>query len=471
MPDTTDRPFSAPPPGRFAPARLVVVLAISLALTSCATYHAQPLEAAPGAARVGQLSAPTGRIPWLPAHRLDPSDGLDVTELATLAVANSPDLRSKRDALGVSRAQAFAAGLLPDPQLSVGEDFPRSSAPDLTSAFNLGISADLGALLTRSTRMAAAQAQARRVNLELLWAEWQTVAKARQLFDQVKTLRAKQRRLVAERDALRPIARNVEDALRAGNLTHDAASSGLNALADVRRQLADNAVALHQAEADLHQLLGLAPDAGLSLTGQPYQAHPSPAAVQQALDALPQRRPDLLALQAGYASQEAALRGAIRAQFPAITLGVNTARDTSAVYTHGFSLGLTLPLFDRNRGNIAIETATRQQLRDDYTARLLSTRTEIRRLTADLATLDLLVRAQAAHAAQLAQARNAAEASWQQRLLDWPTYLAIRGNALSADLAAIDLRQQQATAAIALDALLGRTTLAQAAPSAKADTP
>lgn len=438
-------------------------------LAGCATYRPLPLPAGHGTSSVGQLSAPLPAHAWLPAHRFDPADGLDVTELATLAVANNPDLRNRRDALGVAQAQAFAAGLLPDPQLDLGADVPRSHAADLTTGYSAGISADLGALLARSTRVAAARSQAQQVNLDLLWAEWQTVAQARVLFEQVTTLQARQLRLRRERDALAPLAAQVRSALRAGNLTHDAASAGLNALADVRHRLDDNTVALHQAEADLHGLLGLAPDAPIELVGPPWQADPSPASVRRALDALPQRRPDLLALQAGYAAQEAGLRGAIRAQFPAITLGFNTARDTSAVYTNGVTLGITLPLFDRNRGNIAIATATRQQLRDDYAARVLATRTDIRRLTDDLATLTRAAATQDRHARELAQARRAAEAAWRRGELDWPTYLTIRANALGADLDRLDLDRQQATASIALTALLGRTDLTPA--SARADTP
>ncbi|HEV2679962.1 MAG TPA: TolC family protein, partial [Rhodanobacter sp.] len=140
--------------------------------------------------------------------------------------------------------------------------------------------------------------------------------------------------------------------------------------------------------------------------------------------------------------------------------------------THGFSIGITLPLFDRNRGNIAIEKATRQQLKDDYAARMLDTRSDMQRLVADLATLTQQRAALAAHAQQLDAARRAAEAAWQQRLLDWPTYLAIRSNALSADLDLLDLQQQQATQAIALEALLGNTDLATTHPvPVKAATP
>jgi outer membrane protein TolC len=199
---------------------------------------------------------------------------------------------------------------------------------------------------------------------------------------------------------------------------------------------------------------------------------PTPAQLQQALAALPGRRPDLLALQAGYQSQEAKLRGAVLAQFPAVNIGFNTARDTSAIYTNGYSIGITLPLFDRNRGNIAIERATRQQLQDAYGERVLTTRSDMQRLMADLHTLDRQLGPLAAHAQQMDAARHAAERGWQGGLLDWTVYLAIRGNALGADMDLLAARQQQATQAIALEVLLGNTDLPTAHPvSAQASTP
>jgi outer membrane protein TolC len=449
------------------------VIAVLL-LSGCATYAPVPLGDGHGASSVADLVAPSKDmpIPVMSTHRFDPSDGLDVTEVAMLAVVNSPVLKVKRDELGIARAQAFAAGLLPDPQLSYSADFPGHTGAGLSSAYNLGISEDITALLTLSSRRAAARSQAEQVNLDLLWAEWQSVAQARLLFDQVLTLRAQQARLTAEQAALAPLEPSIDAALRAGNLTYDSASAGFNAGADVRKRLADATIALHQAETDLHVLLGLAPGATLDLVGAPYQASSTPEQVQQALADLPRRRPDLLALRAGYQSQEAKLRAAVLAQFPALSIGFNTARDTSNVTTHGFSIGITLPLFDRNRGNIAIEKATRQQLKDDYAARMLDTRSDMQRLVADLATLTQQRAALAAHAQQLDTARRAAEAAWQQSLLDWPTYLAIRSNALSADLDLLDLQQQQATQAIALEALLGNTDLATTHPvPVKAATP
>ncbi|MEO6925240.1 MAG: TolC family protein, partial [Rhodanobacter sp.] len=175
-----------------------------LILSGCATYANLPLGAGHGAASVARLTAPTSAmsLPTLSTHRFDPSDGLDVTEVAMLAVANSPELRLKRDALGIARAQAFAAGLLPDPQLALSADFPRHRVGGLTSAYSLGLSEDISALLTRSSRKAAANNQSRQVNLDVLWAEWQTVAQARLLFDQVRNLHVQQRRLEHEQVAL-----------------------------------------------------------------------------------------------------------------------------------------------------------------------------------------------------------------------------------------------------------------------------
>lgn len=122
-------------------------------------------------------------------------------------------------------------------------------------------------------------------------------------------------------------------------------------------------------------------------------------------------------------------------------------------------------MFDRNRGNIAIETATRQRLKDDYDARLLGTRSDMQRLSADLLTLDRQRLALATHARELDDARRAAERAWQARLLDWPTYLAIRGNALSADIDLISLRQEQVRQAIALETLIGDTNLRRSPPA------
>lgn len=426
-------------------------------LAGCATYAPLPLGRAGGADSVASLhvDASTMPTPRLQRYPFDPTDGLDATETAMLAVANSPQLKVRRDQLGIAKAQAFAAGLLPDPQLGLGADFPKSRASGLVTGYTLGLSEDLSTLLTRHDRKQSAASKTRQVNLDLLWAEWQTVAKARLLFDQVRGLRARHKLLVNEKKALTPLARHVQAALKNGDLSYAEASTGLNALSDVEQQLASVTTQLHKATADLKLLLGLAPDAPLGLNGAYYLPHPTQMELESALASLPRRRPDLLALQAGYRAQDAQLREAILAQFPAITLGFNRARDTGNIVTNGFTLGITLPLFNRNRGQIAVAKATRQQLKDAYTTRLLTTRSDMQRLASDLRVLTRQRQTLAAHARQLDASRASAEQAWKQHLLDWPTYLAIRSQALAADMQSLAARNELARQAIALQTLLG----------------
>ncbi len=430
---------------------------VSALLAGCATYRPLPLDENRAVSRPADIAVPASEmpVPELRAHRFDPSDGLDVTEVAMLAVANNPDLRSQRDDERISRAQAFAAGLLPDPQLSYEHDRPDPGQAETTPAFNLGLTWNLGDLLTRSARVASAQAGTQEVHLNLLWSEWQTIARARTLFDKIMTQRALVARLQAERDALTPIDRYVQRALQAGDLTYDSASAGLNAMADVRGKLAEAQRQLDQSEHDLHDLLGLDASIPLNLTGAPYAVDPDATQVARALSEMTHRRPDLLALQAGYRSQEEKLRAAVLAQFPAITVGFMRMRDTSNIYSSGFSVGLSLPLFDSDRGNIAIERATRQKLHDEYDARVLASRNDIDRLLKLQTSFDAQQPQLSRHTAQLAQARDAAQRAYRSGLLDWPTYLAIRASSLAADTDLLNLQQNHDEQAIALDALVG----------------
>src|SRR6185312_10070114 len=165
----------------FGPPGLAVGLALAglalAGLDGCATYQPLPL---PSHDDLVTQVAPIGLPP------------LDMVTVATLAVLNNPDLKARRAAVGVAQAQAFAEGLLPDPQLSYSVDHPVDHVISSTdprypeyNAYGLGLSLDLQTLLTHSSRRAAASAAYRQARLELLWQEWQTVAEARTLYVQL----------------------------------------------------------------------------------------------------------------------------------------------------------------------------------------------------------------------------------------------------------------------------------------------
>ena len=427
-------------------------------LAGCASYAPLSLPGDDALIRdVNRLSVDVARMPdaALATHRFDPSDGFDITELAMLAVANNPELRLARANAGVTRAQAFSAGLLPDPQLALTRETVMGSVAGATTAFSAGLTLDIAALLARSSTQAAANAESRKADLDLLWQEWQTVAKARLLFVKLDALERSLEVLQARRELLRGRVSDAQRAVDAGLISSDAATPQLTALQDTSRQADDLERQRNQARHDLHALLGIAPELPLRLVGSPDVATLDAAGVRDALAAAPRRRPDLLALQAGFEAQDDRYRGALRAQFPAITVGPTRARDTSNVNTLGVSLGITLPLFNRNRGNIAIESATRDKLRVDYQQRLDATAIESHRLLEEQALVERQLADIDASLPALALAAERAAKALQARNIDALALTAVEGALLARRLEQIAARQALREQAIALQALLG----------------
>src|SRR5215469_587548 len=147
-----------------------------LALSACSTYHPLPLPAHTDLGdSVDALRIDVSRLEVEPLKpvRIDPRQGFTPIAVAVLAVLNNPDLRAKRAALGVSGAEVFAAGLLPDPQLASNVDKPIAGV-DKSTGFGLSPSIDLAALLAVADNKRIARYTARQANLDVLWAEWTT---------------------------------------------------------------------------------------------------------------------------------------------------------------------------------------------------------------------------------------------------------------------------------------------------------
>ena len=452
-------PRTRSPVDRFGKAALIA--AVSLALAACTTYAPVALPTQSNlASDLATLAVPPvalGPQDW-PAHRFDPSDGLDSIEIATLAVANHPALQSARAGLGVREAQAFSAGLLPDPQLSLTRDFPLTAAAGLTSAFNLGVGLDLGSLLSRGTAERAAQADLRGARLSLLWQEWQVIGQARLLFSRALAAQRALALLRQERGPVRERAEHAERALQRADITVDAAAGYRTALDDIDRQLSDLERSGDRGLEDLNALLGLRAGLRLQLVadGDPAAGMAvDAAAVAARLRDLPQRRPDLLALQAGYAAQDQRLRQAILAQFPALNFGLSRARDTAGLQTQGYTLGLTLPVFNRNRGNIAIESATRRKLRAEYQARLNAAHSEVDRILLGLPAQADRLRQVEALLRELVPQAQAAQRAFRADAIDVLTYTSLQAAVLARRQEAQALRQSIAEQGLALQALLG----------------
>ena len=369
--------------------RPVIALAGASLLAACAGYHAAPLpNPSQGFAAddVAGLSVDAQKIsrPYLTAQAIDLSAPLTPNALAVIAVLENPDLKAQRARLAVTDAQVFAARLLPDPGVQGGFD-KLLSGTDPLNGFNTQLAFDLSQLRTRRVQAEAGDAAKRQVRLDLAWAEWLTAGQARLLGVRVGALEQQVPLLAAGAAS----AQTLFDAAARANARGDLASGDL----DARRQaLVDAVDRLHKARsdlasasADLNALLGLAPHTVLRL------ARPAPSPVAPAGDILAaqaiERRLDLQALRAGYAAAEADLHKAVLDQFPNLTLSLAYARDTGGNVTVSPAMGFTLPLWNRNRGGIAVAGATRAQLRAEYDARLFQTRAEIATAVANIASL------------------------------------------------------------------------------------
>lgn len=434
------------------------------ALSGCATYAPKPLPDQVWLPQsVALITLDPARLPFrdLSSHTFNPADGLDMDEVAMLAVANNPQLKQARDALGIARAQSFAAGLLPDPQLGVTADHPTNGTAGNTNGFNLNLNYDVNALLQRSSRKGAAQAEMQKVNLDLLWQEWQVVSQARLLFTQLSAQKALMTQLQISRTLLADRYQNTQKALSAGNVTLDMASVDLIALQNVERQINDLEIKRLKNRASLNGLLGLASTAPLQLVGEPHAPLLDAAAVQKNLVERLDQRPDMLALQAGYHSQEEKFRGAVLAQFPALNVGLTRARDTSGLYTMGFGMTLSLPIFNRNRGNIAIEKATRKQLFDAYQDRLNSAYNEVAIALENQPLLQSQLQRTRAGEQQLAIVAGRAQAAFQAGNMAATDYVRLQTALLDKRTEAINLQEALMEQQIALQTLLGPDLPAQ----------
>ena len=130
--------------------------------------------------RAIRVAAGQIRHPLLPPIKLDPSQPLSPDEAAVLAVLVNPELRAELCWRDVASAQLLQAGLLPNPQLTGGMDFPyERESPDNFNAYNLGLSWDVTALIARDARIRSASADAASIELQIAWKEWEIAQAAR----------------------------------------------------------------------------------------------------------------------------------------------------------------------------------------------------------------------------------------------------------------------------------------------------
>jgi outer membrane protein TolC len=440
-------------------------------LAACSTYRAKPLDPAaidqalrPAPIESVKLAAAQLKHPLLAPLVIDGTGGFTPDEIAVITVIASPELRALRDQRGVAEAQVVQAGILPNPQLGYSIDNPhgQNSDPTLVAARNFGLTWEVTSLLTHRDLGRAARASAKSLDLSVAWQEWQTAQDAR--------LRAL--RILSIEQRL-PWARSIETQLadtlaltRKGvglnyrttadtTTTAAAFSQAQSARFDLEQQLTTERAALNLA-------LGMPAAAIVPLKASSFSAAsaagPLPPAAEL-LQGLEDRRLDLIALRYGYDSQEATLRAAVLAQFPRIGVNVNRARDTTPVYTRGLGFSVDLPIFDRNQGQIAIGRATRQQLFDEYVARVAEARSQIGQALAAFTVARTQLQTVEALLPESRELVAAYDRALETRNADEFTARDARAALATHEIEQSQLRQQLLELAVALEIASGRPSL------------
>jgi outer membrane protein TolC len=435
----------------------LALLLICGALAGCVSYQPRPLSTQSTLQTdVAHISIDRRQMPLpeLVAHEFDAEGGLGMTEIAMLAVVNNPDLKVARADARIAHAQAFNAGLLPDPQFHFGFDFPYGAAGAVT-AFNMTLSEDILALIQHSANSKAAQEDARKTDLNLLWQEWQVVAKARTLVVKVTQDERLMEILVRNRAVFADRYDRTKAALDRGLMTVDAFTPQLTALQDVDRQIRDLERLNNADRHDLNALLGLAPEVPVPLN-RPLTVPPLDSdQVLTLLPDLPRRRPDLIALQYGYNAEDQRYRVAILGQFPAMTIGFNNARDTTPIYTAGFGVTLSVPIFNGNRGNIAIEEASREKLHEDYQNRLNTANGDVRRILDEHRVNARQLGEIEREMAELSRAAAKADLAFQSRQIDALAFATVQTSLLAKHVEQLNLEQAILQQRVALQTLVG----------------
>jgi cobalt-zinc-cadmium efflux system outer membrane protein len=438
---------------------------VLMSLSSCASYHPLALSQSRVEQRLRMPAEKALRIeaakihhPLLARVSLNLANGIGPDQAAVLAVILNPTLRANRDRRGLASAQLIQAGILPNPTISYGRDFVSGGATAGTvSAWGFTGSWEFSSLVSRPAKLAAAQANARSIDLDIAWTEWQTAEAAKLALYRVVALRQE----LSRGQQIDEDQQKTVETLQTAVDRHEKSVLDL-AAAQASRQDAHATVLSLQQELDRQRLefkkaVGVLPEAKLQIEdGIKLPSHLLLPPESDLTANIESRRLDLLGLHQGYQSQEQTLRAAVLAQFPKVTLGFTHASDTTDVHTMGFGITIELPVFDRNQGTIATEKATRQKLLDEYVARVFEAHSDIAAAIADIRSLNSQIAAAEAAIPILQNLVDIAQKASEEGEADILSYFQARTNLNQKTLQLIKLKQQLMDARSALELASGR---------------
>lgn len=325
--------------------RASATLAVPLLVAGCVAYEPAPVD----------WTAESARLEEAPARL-----ALSVADVRQRAVAFSPELNVLRLARATSEAKADAAGWWEDPSLDI--DWLRIlQEPENPFVWggSLTFTLPLSGIPGLEKRAAEAYAEADR---------WALVAAEREAAGEaavqavtareLKRVNATIARLLASTNylAASAAAARLADAGELSRVEHEQLVADAREWTRTRQELAHEQFA---AEAALRRTLLLAPTCEIDWTdGESVADFPTNVYAVLAFTNAPSVRAAVARLSGG----EAELDREIRRQYPELSVGPAYSREEGFDRV-GFTAGLTLPLWNRNRVGIATARGARDEAR------------------------------------------------------------------------------------------------------------
>ncbi|MCA9759012.1 MAG: TolC family protein, partial [Candidatus Eisenbacteria bacterium] len=272
-------------------------------------------------------------------------------------------------------AQVFAAGLLPDPSFSFSLDRPLEPQ-GLVTALTAALGLDIPALLHRPAAVREARANLDAVRYDLVWAEWLTAEQTRLVATRIPFLE-ETRELTSE---LRSLTQKELDRRLAAVSRGDLAAAQLEAprlsASEAANRDREAESELEAAKLELNRVLGIDPREVIQLA-PPEPSRSSLPTLDTMFERAARDRADLAGFRAAFEAVRAGGSAARLDRFPLPSLDFGAARDTGGLKTAGAGISFILPIWNRNRGEVAVTDATVARARADYAARLDAIRADL----------------------------------------------------------------------------------------------
>lgn len=315
-----------------------------LLLASCALYTPKPVD----------LSRDTAEWQQLSARLCDGNTPLTLTRLHEIGLLLNPELNQARLSYARSTAVAEFAGLWNDPAISA--EVRQVRELDVT---NRGVGLSLTLPVTGLPGLAEKVAECYK---QEDYAAMQ--AKERAYLVQLDTLRFSVMSTHAKLHLMQARVKQLAEEQNQARRMHELGEMEFADFQVICRRLNDGQKELQEMEQEhlqghlqMVKLLGLHPDQRtVELAGHLPAAIPAP--VEQPDTALLMQHPALKAAMAAHDTSEAELQREIRKQYPELEVGPGFEHDGGDSKV-GVGIGLSLPLWNRNKEGIAQASATR----------------------------------------------------------------------------------------------------------------